>query len=381
LIKMATKAPNTKEAVIQKTTTLRILAEQLAVAIKTDQNGTSCSLSDPLSPFRDASSVFKAQTTKLGLLLVNKPLTPSAIYKILDDLEKRVLPALYGSASYIALHKELFGSIFVGEVARALQEALGSMKGLTEAVEKVFDTPNKIDHEHVMFAVGIVYSACDAIMELIDKGVPGVLFKKMKEWTALMEDALAELREWREDVDEDVGEDGDSVDEDATSEAERSKTLEELAGSLSIGEVSKRLPGHRNDLVDLVDEALRRLDLVIKLCQATSKRRVRKFPVQPTEVASQDFEGKRVKDMLTLNGVVLSTEQMQSDLDELAAAFYDFDVPLIHTYVAKLSQDAENIAQCISQNWDGQSDDFTTWTQTWKKLINKHTLPTEMPIS
>jgi len=134
-------------------------------------------------------------------------------------------------------------------------------------------------------------------------------------------------------------------------------------------------------LINLLTESLRRVDLVIKLCQATSKRRVKKFPFQLPPFESKDIEIQRAKDITALNGMTLEVEQMQCDIDELAAAFYELNVDLIRTFITKLSRDAEGIAQRAAVNWDGKEDDFTVWTQTWRKLINKNSLPSEPLVS
>jgi Grap2 and cyclin-D-interacting len=379
---MAPNTPNSAAVVKQKLTTLRILSAHLAKGIKSqnDADEGPSSLSDPLASLRDSATVFKAQTTKLGLLLVNKPLTYSALFKILDDLEKRVLLVLYGSTSYIKLRKDVFGSVFVAEVLSTFQEVFGALDILLNAIDKVISSPDHVDKDQVMFAVGKVFSACDLVLDLTNKGAPGILMKKVKEWTDLMEDALAELKEWREDIDDEAREDGNSGDDDVESEAERNTALEELAAGLSITDPAK-LPGHRADLVDLLAESLRRVDLVVKLNQAASKRRIKKFPFHSPPFDDNTAEKQKTKDMTTLNEVILVVEQMQRDLDELAAAFYDFDVSLARSYIEKISDNATGIADKISVNWDGKEDDFTKWTTTWKRLINKTGLPSETPLS
>jgi Grap2 and cyclin-D-interacting len=379
---MATGTPPTSSTVIQKLTTIRILSSHLENGIRSDteEGDHESHQPDALSSLRNASAVFKAQTTKLGLLLVNKPLTPSAIYTILDDVEKRVLPTFFGPSSYICSRKDIFGGVFTAEVSSILQKVFGTVGPLADAVEEVFKGSGNVDKDRVMLVVGKIYTACDVVTDLVNKGVPGVLLRKVNEWTALMEDAFAELKEWSEDIDEDSCEDGDSGDDDAESEAERHEAIEELLAGLSMGG-SKRLPGHRSDLINLLTESLRRVDLIIKLCQATSKRRVKKFPFQTPPFGSKDIEMKRTKDMTVLNGMVLAVEQMQCDLDELAAAFYDLNVDLVRTYITKLSRDAEAIAESSSTDWDGREDDFTKWTQTWRKLINKNSLSSDEIVS
>jgi hypothetical protein len=379
---MASNTSVTAAVITQKLTTISVLASQFQKGINAPdsdvKNDTAVIQSDPLSSLRDAAAVFKAQITKLGLLLINKPFTPSAIFTILDDLEKRVLPANYGTASYICSRKDVYGEIFVAEITSIIQELLGTVESVAFTVKNVFKDPSKVDKDNVMLVVGKVYSVCDSIVALADKGVPGLLFRKIKEWVALMEDALAELKDWSEDIDENACEDGDSGDDDIESEDEQKHSLEEMVAGLSLNE-PKQLPGFRTDLVNLVGESLGRLDLIMKLCQATSKRRVRKFPFQSPPFPSQQVEEQKVKEMITLNGIVVVVAQLQSDIDELAGAFYEHNMKVARDYLEKLSKDATAMADQTSKTWDGGEDDFTKWTETWKKLINKNALPSETP--
>jgi Grap2 and cyclin-D-interacting protein len=382
---MSNRPPTTPDAVIQKLITIRVLTSHFEKAITAPgpsaiKASETTPHTNPLSDLRDAVSVYKAQTTKLGLLLVNKPLTPSAIYTILDDLEKRVFPSLCGSATYIYSKKNLFGDLFVADLVCAVQEVLGSAGPLAETIEHVVTNFSKSNKNHVMLVVGKVYSASDALIALADKSVPGLLMKKVKEWTALMEDALEELRDWSEDMDDDACEDGDSGDDDVASEEERKETLEELMAGMNIGD-SKRLPGHRKDLIDLLTEALRRVDLVIKLCNATSKRRVKKYSFQSPPFSSEQVEDAKAKEIAALNSLVLSVEQLQGDVDELAGAFYELNASLIRHFLSKISEEAEDVAKRVSLDWDRKEDDFTTWTSTWTKLINKNEVPSDTRIS
>jgi len=81
--------------------------------------------------------------------------------------------------------------------------------------------------------------------------------------------------------------------------------------------------------------------------------------------------------MAALNGTVLVVEQLQIDIDELAGAFYEHNIKTARDYLAKVLKEAENMADQNSKTWDGGEDDFTKWTQTWKKLVHKNALTTE----
>jgi len=192
-----------------------------------------------------------------------------------------------------------------------------------------------------------------------------------------MEDALEELRDWGEDMDDDACEDGDSDDDDVASEAEREQSLEEMLAGMTIDD-AKRLPSYRTDLVDLLNEAFRRIDLVIKLCTATAKRRVRKAPFQSSSFEDKGAEKLQIKNMETLGDLISIFESLQSTVDDLAGAFYALNASLVRHLLTSLTSEAEKMAEQISIQWNGEKDDFTTWTHTWKKLINKNALPSDI---
>jgi hypothetical protein len=329
---------------------------------------------DPCATVSDASSVLKAQTTKLGLLLVNKPLTPSALANILEDLEVRVLPSLYGYGTYIYARSDIYGGLFSSNLATALLEIVSSLLPVMEVIEKAVKGEGVVKN-NVMFLVGKVYSAADGAISLATKGVTSVLFTKVKGLTALMNDAHEELVDWREDMDDETNDDDDdSEDEDAESVKEKADSLEEMVSGLSISDQNK-LPGHREDLIRLLAESLRRIELISMLCTAIAKRRIRKFPFKAPPYEHKEEEKTKVQQMLELNQVVRGIEEMQGEVDEIAGSFYELSNSSVVRHLSKLTTDAVNLAELTAPTWEAKTDDFTEWAETWKKLINQNILP------
>jgi hypothetical protein len=317
-----------------------------------------------------APTVFKAQATKLGLLLVNQPLTLSAIQPILVDLEIRVVPALFANAAQVFGRNEIFGKIYVAEVVATLRDVLGTVEDVAGAVGKVAGG-ERISKDEVLFVVGKVYSTCDELIAVAEKEVIPVLMNKVKGLAGLVEDAISELKEWQDDIDEDA-EDPASGDEDKESEDERQRTIEELTAGLSIGS-SDRLPRYRKDIIDLLEETFRRADLILKLFQALSKRRVKRFTFQPPPFLGKEMEAKAIEQMRILDEAVDLLGSAQSDLDDLAGSLYDLDADTSQDHLDDMTSHARAAADLVAKPWNWESehddDDFTKWTMTWTRLI------------
>jgi hypothetical protein len=359
--------------VISKAASIRNLATTFLAAIPTSKGAeqfTTDAEFDPLQALSDAPKVLRAQTTKLGLLLINKPLTPSAIHTILSDVETRVLPALLSSATQVFGRRAIFGDSFAAEVVDLLRIVLATMDPLMTTVERVMIARQGLSKEQVLAVVGKMFSACDDITKLTSDGVVGLLLRKVKAQVNLIEDAIAELQEWGEDIDEDAREDGNTEDEDAHSERDREISLEEMTAGLSL-QGSGQLPGFRTDLIELLSEATRRADLSVKLCQALSKRRIKKFQFQSPPFASLDTETAQIKVVDILQQVLSHAEGIQGDIDEVAAGFYDLDADLVKSNLMALTEHAKAISALIVQTWDGRDDEFTGWLETWNRLLDK----------
>jgi hypothetical protein len=368
---MAPKPETTVATVLSKCNSLRTISAHFAQAI----SGASSEIPPPptegvFKALAAAPTVFKAQATKLGLLLVNKPLTLSAIQPILVDLETRVVPALFTNAAQVFGRKEVFGKVYVAEVVALLRDVLGTVEDLTGAVSKVVKE-ERISKDEVLFAVGKVYSTCDELIAVAEKEVIPILMRKVRGFAGLVEDGISELKEWQDDIDEDA-EDPTSGDEDKESDDERQRTIEELTAGLSIGS-SDRLPRYRKDIVNLLEETLRRADLVLKLFQALSKRRVKRFIFQPPPFLDKEIEAKAIKQMRVLDEALDLMEMAQNQIDELAGALYDLDADKSQDNLDALTSHAKAAADLVAKpwKWEGEhdDDDFTKWIVIWTKLI------------
>lgn len=364
----------TASAMNAKINSLRALTTSFLASLPTPANPstqfTIAPSADPLPPLADASKVLKAQITKLGLLLINKPLTPSAIHAILSDLEVRVLPAFLVSGEQSFGRRNTYGDVFVFEVVDLMRGVLSSMAPLLSAVNDVVTAGKGASKDAVLGIVGKVFSACDGVIGLIALGVVGLLLRKIKEQVGLIQDAMSELQEWGEDVDDEAREDGNTEDEDDEDEKEKARTIEEMTAGLSMNS-SGQLPGWRTDLVELLPEATRRADLSVKLCQALSKRRIKKFTFLAPPFATQEVEDAQANGIKVFQQIYEHAQGIQGDIDEVAAGFYESDVDMVKCHLVQLTGRAKAISGLVVQTRDGRDDEFTEWINTWGRLLDK----------
>ncbi|KAF2663276.1 hypothetical protein BT63DRAFT_123543 [Microthyrium microscopicum] len=365
-------APPSSTDLLSKSASLRALAARFTEAIPSAllEQFTEPAETDPLAVLADAPKVFKAQATKAGLLLVNKPFTPSAIHGILQDLEGRVVPALFASSAQVFGRKVILGEHFANEVTDLLKDVLGSVGILMDAVDGT--VKGMVSKEGVMVAVGKVYSACDELVALANGGVVALLMRKVKSQMELIEDAISELQEWEEESD-----DGDSDEEedeaenqDAASEQDRERSLEELTGGLSL-DTPDRVPKKRADILRLVKGACPQASLINKLLIAMSKRRIKRFSSQSPPFATEEAKAAQIEGIETLSEVVKLTYSIQSNFDEFAASLYDLDAEQAEIYLGVVTGNADTITQLIFKTWDGKEDEFTEWLRTWRRMMGK----------
>ena len=104
---MSTKPDLT--ALVELTTTTQALLTQFLSTLSPPSAGSSTSSPtdqqpniDALSLLKDASSLLKAHTTKLSLLLLNKPFTATAITRVLREIANTVVPAMMSGHQIVA---------------------------------------------------------------------------------------------------------------------------------------------------------------------------------------------------------------------------------------------------------------------------------------
>ena len=343
----------------------------------------------PVLPLlRDSAKLLKAHTTRISLLLLNKPFTPSAIASVLRELHNTCLPALVSSVELC--DAEMYGTAMRVEVRARVRRALRETEQLVAEIEDVIkdesqngqlskDANREDMKEKQLTSTGLVWSACDAIAELADMGVMELAILKAKEQRVMLEDALAELKEWSE---------GSTTEENELSDIDDSEDDET---NILFGK-TPTLPAGPSPLRDCLTKSLKRLQSLIILYRAISKHRLRSFPdvvssspsrSKPIEPSSSNTDpptynsnnsnnfnnNNNNKSIPKLNSLQTHLSTIPPTTDELAAAFYSLDAPLADVVLSRICASGIQAALTAKLDWSETEDVFSEWVGKWVDMM------------
>ena len=311
---------------------------------------------DPLSLAHDSASLIKNHTTKISLLLISPPFTPTALTSILRALSTSALPGL---ASSIALcppstHTHLLSA----ELHARVMTVFSCLAALLAAIPldgSVLEKEKKDGGRGSLVGTGAVWEACDEVMGLRALGVAGLCVRKVKSWMELLKDALEELREWGEEEGSDDDEDDEDHNEDVgegdgeEGKGENSSSAQDIVDTLF--DSSNPIPRSDPDSIrPRLDTTMRRLRLLVLLYTALIKRRFKTLPPTLNEsiIASIDTVLSRLK-------------KIPDMVDELASAFYDLDPVEIDERMRECFEAGKETAEGMQRDWTGGEDEFTSW--------------------
>jgi hypothetical protein len=362
-------------AVLKSTVlTISTLIAQLqttAHAIDSKPNQTTNNV-NALDLAHDTASLIKAHSTKLSLLIINKPFTATAITTVLRELISGPLPGL---ASAIEIcNGARYTKVMASELQYRATKVFSELHTFVEAIPldgKILsdDQKNGTGAEKgkgSLANTGVVWKACEAVMDLKTLGVAGLLVKKAEEYRDFLKDALEELQEWGEE--ESDGEDGheDSADEDEQLTAQ--DEVDNIFGSqrhIPVEDPKKIRPR--------LESTKKRLRLVILLYQAVAKRRFKTLPrlpqpeVPPETKEPSELKVKFSEDLPIVSRLdeVLDVMKTIPDItDDLANSFYELDGKEIDRMMDECFLKAFATAEMLLTNWKGQKDEFTNWVSS-----------------
>jgi Grap2 and cyclin-D-interacting, N-terminal len=319
---------------------------------------------DALSLAHDAASLIRAHTTKLSLLIINKPFTPTAVSTVLRELVAGPLPAL---ASAIELcTADRYTKAMSAELKYRARKVFVDLGTLVQAVPldgKILsdDAKNGTGAEKgngSLAVTGTVWEACDGVIELKKLGVAGLVIQKAEGYRDLLKDALEELQEWAEE-ESDEEEDAEDVDgEEDSAQAE----VDNIFGS------QRHIPSDDPESIrPRLESSMKRLRLLILMYQAVTKRRFKTLPPLPHPELPPELEKKSGGDPGIVNCLdeVLDVMKKIPDItDELASAFYELDTKEIDTRMDQCFFTGFSVAELLLKNWEGQKDEFSTWVRS-----------------
>ncbi|KAI1098372.1 hypothetical protein F4804DRAFT_127725 [Jackrogersella minutella] len=329
---------------------------------------------DPLSLAHDSTTLIKAHTTKLSLLIINEPFTPSAISKVLRELVAGPIPALASAVQVCGADK--YTLVARQDLAWRCYRVLKELRGLVEIVPldgNILPNAQKNGTEGgmgSMAATGVIWAACDDVILLKKLGIAGLLIKKVEEYRDTLKDILEELKEYSEEVedeDEDEDEDGDGNGE----EDEANDVGDQIQNThISTQEMLDDLmnPRHipRDDpdkIRERLESCLKRLRLTTLLYTAVVKRRLKAIPPLPT--TTQTSVTQRLDEVFPL------LKRLPHRFGEVACAFYELDRDAIDRAMDSCFFDAFAASEMLMKPWEGPRDEFTNWAEKFQVGIKK----------
>lgn len=334
----------------------------------------------PLPLLNDSARLLKAHVTKLSLLAINKPFTPSAIAAVLGELAASCLPAMMGAVQTCEARRDAHGAFFVAEVRARVRRVMREVLGLTREVRVIAEAAAGAGSagkaaagaarkgggaaggsgRDSLSATGVVWDGCDEVVALCGMGAGGLAVAQAEAYRDTLRDAIGELREWREGADtehEGREEDGllDSEDEGVDGDRDSLDDVFNAANSL---------PKDRAGLRRLVAAAEEVLKKVVILYAALVKRRLKVFP----KVAA---DAERTEHVRRLDDVMGALKSIPDMVDELADVFYNLDEDAARGLLVQIVEKARSTAALADQNFQGKEDEFTLWSQKWRDAVSR----------
>lgn len=340
------------------------LLDRFSTSLSSDVPTTSSSTShtaqpDPFAILNDAAKLLKAHATKLGLLLLNKPFTPSAVAGILSEISGTCIPAMMGAVEILGSR---YGTTVGAEVRSAVRQLVMAVIELSKDIGTVSKSPEKQDlkqqSDSTLASTGQVWSACDELMKLATLGAVGIICRKAEEHRQLLRDAIEELKEYSEEADEGYSDD-EVTDQDSDVQFGPSK-----------------IPADRPELRTQVQTSVKKLGLLDVAMKAVAKRRLKSFPFGTSgEQARNETVGSKQDPVEQLNTVMDCLKQLPEQVDELAGKFYEFDEAGAEKQLQFCCATLTKAMDLVKDGWANSANDtgenaaFADWVVKWKGLL------------
>jgi hypothetical protein len=311
-------------------TTLHLIS-QFSAALSTPpselQPGTA---QNPLALLTASSAALKQNVTRLSLLTLTPPFTPTAVGPLLNALNTSILPSLVTASHLIT--PAAYTTAFSAEAASLTKQCLSDLKGLLELTGSRGRSPIKtvsgIEKNALTQATGQIWARCDSLAAFAEGGLSGFMTQRVGQWLALMRDAVAELEDW--DPEEEVGDDPFGLDPfDGNNEKDETPKTDDS------GETGNRAilqAGVKTEVLKVLTRIPQSVHVVIK-------QRLGPAHLPPSEQLSPTQR-------LTLDAIVSQTRKISEAIDESAEAMYMGDLERC----LKLAGEARSLAIGVVEN-------------------------------
>lgn len=336
---------------------------------------------DALSLAHDSAALIKAHATKISLLIINEPFTPTAITKVLRELVDGPVPSLAVAVEVCTpqrytrtIQQDLAwrASRVLKEVKQLLSRIPKDGKVLSDAKKNA--SAGAAGGRGSIATTGVLWSACDDVTVFAKRGFAGALAYKVEQLRDTLKDVMEELKEWGEEADE------DEDDEDEISEDEGSDSVAHAASNHESTSISgtrdaqavlddlmnwqRHIPrDDPNKIRERLESCLKRLRLTTLLYQATVKRRLKPLPHLPPALHS-DTQSR-------LDEIIFILKRIPERFGSLALAFYELDRSEIDRLMDDCFFDAFAASELLVKPWEGEKDEFTDWALRFQVEIKK----------
>ena len=339
---------------------------------------------NPLAVLSDASKILKAQTTKLSLLMLNKPFTPSEIAHILNVLSNSCLPAL---ATVLGLCNSQYTEFLRHYIQTGLSSIWAELLELVGSIPQDAGGVEMLQKEGTLLSTGVLWATCDKLIRVGTDGMVAVAHDAVKDSQALLQDAIDELDEWDPEEDSENSEDSeDEVGEDPKPVVNTPTTSDEEALAGSVQNMSM------NPAITLKARALKHLRLVRLLYPALNKWRIKTFPdmsgltpeselPQPSPSGQGEANEKHTRPIWTFNEITSNTQYFSEEADEIAGALYAGDVEVVEKRLGSLMLRAVSTVIVSGEGYNGETDGFSEWGKMWverAKELRQHAVADEI---
>lgn len=315
---------------------------------------------DVLPLLSTTTTALRSQVTKLSLLTITTPFTPSALNTVLDAVNESVLPSLVTVS--LLLTSEVYTTAFRNEMhilARTVFRELGVLVGEVGSIAELKDQEKKDGKKEaemeqgrkdvITAATGRVWDSCDALTDVADLGVVGFVVRRVEEWRDLVRDAVEEIQEWvpgEEDgfFDDLLGEEKETVgDGDEEDEDDEEKDTEALTEHKTI---------------------------VLRICKPVSQ-------IYPAIITNRlkNTGDAQLASIDKVESLMSSLKSIPEQIDEVAGALYEADLDKSTQFLKEVRASAERAVGLVALPWDaakdGQEDKFTAWSRTWLKVMGE----------
>ena len=324
--------------------TTRTLIDQFMTSLKSGWSKSNASSDapspQPLHLLSTAASLLRAQITKLSLLLLNKPFTPTAIDHILRTISSSVLPSLM--TAWGLCYRDSFPVLLQEHVKKGLGTI---MREIILLLDSIPVNENGIEREigsrDTLANTGVLWEVCDQMVKIGDDGVGKLALQRAKEYLELFEDAINEMEACVS------GESDDFMTSLSDSEEEESEDRREEDVSARMAMKSEALAMFRD----------------IRPCALELPNLLNDFPMlnKQTKINTPNNHGPTLEQTYLLDAIVDILHRLTQDTDELVGALYTNDSAEAEKGMGNLRLIKEQCEHLKPGAW-AQADGLSDWS-------------------